>query len=136
MSTIIQFCLYFENLCISKLFNSIYTSKIFVSPNILIIILNRGKGNIYDIKLNFTESIDITQFVLQKDKPQIIYNLYGVITHIGQSGPNAHFVASCKSPVDYRWYRFNDSIVNPINNLQKEVIEFGTPYILFYQKQN
>ena len=86
--------------------------------------------------MNFTESIDITQFVLQKDKPQIIYNLYGVITHIGQSGPNAHFIASCKSPVDYRWYRFNDSIVNPINNLQKEVIEFGTPYILFYQKNN
>ena len=121
------------NIC-KKLFDSIYTSQIFVSPKILII-LNRGKGNIYDIKLNFTESIDITQFVLQKDEPQIIYNLYGVITHIGQSGPNAHFVASCKSPVDYRWYRFNDSIVNPINNLQKEVIEFGTPYILFYQKQ-
>ena len=123
------------NIC-QQLFDSIYTSQIFVSPNILIIILNRGRGNIHDVKLNFTESIDITQFVLQKDKPQIIYNLYGVITHIGQSGPNAHFVASCKSPVDYRWYRFNDSIVNPINNLQKEVIEFGTPYILFYQKQN
>ena len=123
------------NIC-NQLFDSIYTSQIFVSPNILIIILNRGKGNIHDVKLNFTESIDITQFELQKDKPQIIYSLYGVITHIGQSGPNAHFVASCKSPVDYRWYRFNDSIVNPINNLQKEVIEFGSPYILFYQKQN
>jgi len=123
------------NIC-KQLYDSIYTSQIFVSPNILIIILNRGRGNIYDVKLNFTESIDITQFVLQKDKPQIIYNLYGVITHIGQSGPNAHFIASCKSPVDYRWYRFNDSIVNPINNLQKEVIEFGTPYILFYQKKN
>jgi len=123
------------NICKQK-FDSIYTSQIFVSPNILIIILNRGRGNIFDVKLNFTESINITQFVLQKDKPQIIYNLYGVITHIGQSGPNAHFIASCKSPVDYRWYRFNDSIVNPINNFQKEVIEFGTPYILFYQKQN
>ena len=122
--------------CNSKELGKIYTSIIFVSPNILLIILDRGKKNIYDIKLNFTESIDITQFVLQKEKPQIIYNLYGVITHIGQSGPNAHFVASCKSPVDYRWYRFNDSIVNPINNLQKEVIEFGIPYILFYQKQN
>ena len=123
------------NIC-KQTFDSIYKSQIFVSPNILIIILNRGKGNIYDIKLNFTESIDITQFVLQKDKPQIIYNLYGVITHIGQSGPNAHFVASCKSPIDGGWYRYNDVFVNPINNLQKEVIEFGTPYILFYQKSN
>jgi len=72
--------------------------------------------------------------VLQKDKSQLIYDLYGVISHIGESGPNAHFVASCKSPVNNKWYRFNDSFVNPIKDLQKEVIDFGTPYILFYQK--
>ncbi len=122
------------NICKQK-FDSIYSSKIYVSPNVLVLILNRGKGNIYNVKLDFTETIDITQFVLMKDIPQNIYDLYGVITHIGQSGPNAHFVASCKSPVDNNWYRYNDSIVNPINNIQKEVIDFGTPYILFYQKR-
>jgi len=91
---------------------------------------------IYDVKLDFTEYINITQFVQQRDCPKLIYNLYGVITHIDQSGPNAHFVASCKSPIDDKWYRYNDSFVNPITNLQKEVIEFGIPYILFYQKNN
>ena len=121
------------NLC-KQLFDSLYTNKIFVSPNILILILNRGKGNIYDVKLDFFETIDITQFVLQKDMPSIIYNLYGVITHIGQSGPNAHFVASCKSPINNRWYRYNDALVNEITNIQKDIIEFGTPYILFYQR--
>ena len=119
-----------------QLYDSIYTSKIFVSPNVLILILNRGKGNIYNVKLDFPEILDITQFVLQKDMPKIVYYLYGVITHIGQSGPNAHFVASCKSPVDHQWYRYNDAIVNPITDIQKEVIYFGTPYILFYQKNN
>ena len=121
------------NIC-RQLWDSVYTSKIYVTPNILIIILNRGKGNIYKVKLDFTEVIDITQFVLQKDKQQIIYSLYGVITHIGQSGPNAHFVASCKSPIDNKWYRYNDAIVSPINNVQKDVIDFGIPYILFYQR--
>ena len=121
------------NIC-KQLFDSNYKSKIYVSPNILILILNRGKGNIYNIKLNFSEVIDITQFVLEKDKTHINYILYGVITHIGQSGPNAHFIASCKSPIDDNWYRYNDSMVNPISDVQKEVIEFGTPYILFYQK--
>ena len=121
------------NIC-KQLCDSNYTTKIYTSPNILVLILNRGKGNIYDVKLDFTETIDISQFVLQKDKPQMIYNLYGVITHIGQSGPSAHFMASCKSPIDNKWYRFNDAFINPINNIQKEVIEFGTPYILFYQK--
>ena len=123
------------NIC-KQLFDSIYISKIFISPNILVIILNRGRGNIYDVKLDFSEVIDITQFVIQTDIPQLIYNLYGVITHIGESGPNAHFVASCKSPIDNKWYRYNDAFVNPITNFQKEVIEFGTPYILFYQKNS
>ena len=65
---------------------------------------------------------------------QIRYELYGVITHIGQSEPNAHFIASCKSPVDSKWYRYDDAIVTPINNIKKEIFNFGTPYILFYQK--
>ena len=121
------------NIC-KQLWDSIYTSKVFSSPINLILILNRGKGNVFDVKLDFYETIDITQFVLQKDKPQIMYNLYGVITHIGESGPNAHFVASCKSPIDNKWYRFNDAMINPITNFQKEVIKFGTPYILFYNK--
>ena len=122
------------NIC-KQLSDSIYTTKIFVSPNVLILILNRGKGNIYDVKLDFNETIDISPFVLLKDYPQIIYNLYGVITHIGESGPNAHFIASCKSPIDKKWYRYNDEIVSPITNIQEEVIEFGAPYILFYEKK-
>ena len=122
------------NIC-KQVYDSIYTSKVFIGSNILILILNRGKGNISDVKLHFSEKIDITQYVLQRDKPQLIYNLYGVITNIGQSGPNAHFVASCKSSINGKWYRFNDDMINPISNIQKEVIEFGTHYILFYQKQ-
>ena len=121
------------NLC-KQLYDSNYVSKIFSCPNVLILILNRGKNNIYDIKLDFAETIDITQFVMQPDKPRMIYNLYGVITHIGQSGPNAHFIASCKSPINNKWYRFNDAFVNPITDFQKEIHDFSTPYILFYQK--
>ena len=123
------------NIC-KQLYDSYYTSKIYSCPNNLILILNRGKNNMYNIKIYFEEAIDITQYVVINDGNKWIYNLYGVITHIGESGPNAHFVASCKSPVDNKWYRYNDAIVNPINNVQNEVINFGTPYILFYKKQN
>ena len=116
--------------------DSIYETKIYIGPNILILILNRENENSYDVKIDFSENIDITQFVLMKDIPKISYNLYGVITHIDKSGPNAHFVASCKSPNDNKWYRYNDEIVYLINNFQKEVIDFGNPYILFYKKNN
>ena len=82
------------NIC-RQLYDSVYTSKIFVSPNILIMILNRGKGNVFNIKLDFSLQIDIADFVLTKSQNREIYNLYGVITHLGQSGPNALFVAAC-----------------------------------------
>ena len=122
------------NIC-RQLYESQYTSRIFVSPNVLIIILNRGKGNIYKIKLDFQQDLDITDFVIQKEKDRIKYKLYGVITHLGESGPNAHFVASCKSPVDNNWYRYNDAFVDPIPNFQKDIYDFGNPYILFYEKE-
>ena len=125
---------YFCNIC-KQLYDSIYTCKIYTSPNYLILILNRGKGNIYNVKLDFPEIINITDYVLEKESPKIIYSLYGVVSHIGQSGPNAHFIASCKSPVDGKWYRYNDAIVNMITDVKKEIIDFGTPYILFYQKE-
>ena len=101
----------------------------------MVLILDIGTEEINNIKIDFTEVIDISQFVLAKDKPQIIYNLYGVITLIGQNYQNSNFVASCKN-IDNRWYRFSDTMISPINNFQKEVIDFGIPYILFYQKNN
>ena len=120
------------NIC-KKLEDSEYTSRIFSAPNILILILNRGKNNIYKVAIDFNEALDISQFVLQKSE-NLTYNLYGVITHLGESGPNAHFVSTCKSPIDNKWYRYNDAMVNPISNFQKDVVNFGNPYILFYQR--
>ena len=119
----------------TQLTESVYTSKIFICPNILIIILDRGKENIYDIKLDFDLKMDISDFVLFKSGRQI-YNLYGVVTNIGGSGPYAYFIASCKSPVDNNWYRYNDESVTPISDLKKDLIDYETPYILFYEKQN
>ena len=123
----------FCNIC-KLLCDSEYTSTIFSSPNILVLILNRGKNNIYKVNLDFQEYIDIRNYVLTSNNEPLIYNLYAVITHLGESGPNAHFVATCKSPIDNIWYRYNDAMVNPINNFVKDVVNFGTPYILFYQK--
>ena len=120
------------NIC-SQLYDSLYTTRIYSSPTVLVLILNRGKNNMYNIKLDFYESIDITNYVTMK-QGKLIYNLQGVITHFGQSGPNAHFLAFSKSPVDKKWYRYNDATVTDVKDLKKDVIDFGTPYILFYQK--
>ena len=120
------------NIC-RQLWDSLYTSKIFSCPNILVLILNRGKNNIYNVKLNFEEIIDITKFV-SVNEGQVVYNLTGVITHYGESGPNAHFLAFCKSPVNNRWYRYNDAVVTDVKDVKKDIINFGNHYILFYKK--
>ena len=110
-----------------------YTSKIYSCPNVLVLVLNRGKNNMFNVKLNFEETINITKYVSLKEG-QVIYNLVGVVTHLGESGPNAHFIAFCKSPINLKWYKYNDAFVNPVENVKKDIIDFGNPYILFYKK--
>ena len=125
---------YYCSIC-KQLVDSIYTSKIFCSPNVLVLILDRENENKFDIKVDFTDELNIAQFILEKDLPRVIYKLYGVITQIGQSGSNnKSFIAFCKSPIDYNWYRYKDSDVTPIYDIRKEIVHFDTPYILFYQK--
>ena len=47
----------FCNIC-RQLGDSYYSNKIYIGPSVLILILNRGKDNIYDVKLDFYEKID------------------------------------------------------------------------------
>ena len=99
-------------------------------PNIFIIILNRGKGNKFKVKIEFNENLNLSHYV-QKKETGYMYNLIGVITHLGEIG---HFIAFCRSPIDNRWYKYNDDLVTEIVNFQQEIIDFGIPYILYYQK--
>ena len=104
-------------------------------PNILILILNRGKGKQFDVKLNFVEELDLTSYIEFKNTG-VKYKLIGVITHLGESGMSGHFIAFCKDPLNFKWYKFNDAIVSPVSDFKKEVIDFGMPYLLFYQKES
>ena len=125
----------FCNHC-QQLTNTSYTTKIFSTPKILILILNRGKGNEFKIKINFEKIISIEKYVEQKEKEELKYELYGVLTHLGTSDMSGHFVSFCYSIIDKIWYKFNDAFVESINDFQKDVHDFEDPYILFYRKMN
>ena len=114
----------------------LYQSNIYSSPINFILILNRGKNNIYNVKINFEENIDLGYFVKLKNKNNLYYSLYGVITHIGPSSMGGHFIAFCKSPIDNKWYRFNDSIVTPVIDFYRDIHEYGCPYVLFYERNS
>ena len=111
--------------------DAITKTEIYKSPNVLIIILNRGRGNIFECDIKFGLSLDINRFAKKNDSPKF-YDLIGVISHLGESSMAGHFIAFCKHFTD-NWILFNDSIVK---NVDEKDIFRGTPYILFYQKRN
>jgi len=104
-------------------------------PEILILLLNRGQGIEFKVKINFMEDLDLSNYIQYKNTG-VKYKLIGVITHIGESGMGGHFIAYCKDPISQSWYKYNDAIVSDVQeqDFQKEVINFAMPYLLFYQK--
>ena len=116
------------NFC-NRMSNSINQTKIIISPNILIINLNRGRGLMYDIKLQFLEYLEIKKYIFYSASPHY-YELVGVVSHLGGSDMSGHFIAFCKNSENCKWYKFNDAIVTE-SNIQ-EVLNFGVPYVLFY----
>ena len=105
--------------------------EIHIAPNVFIIILNRGRGNAFKCDLDFPLDLDLNQYIQNPSSPKS-YELIGVISHLGESSMEGHFIAYCKH-FDGNWYLFNDSIVT-----QKEIngVYNGTPYILFYKNKN
>jgi len=101
-------------------------------PKILIIILNRGKGIEFNVKINFYPEINLNNYIEKKDF-NWQYELFGVITHIGESGMGGHFIAYCKEFWTNHWLKYNDALVSPVNDFKSEVIDFAMPYLLFYQ---
>ena len=119
----------FCNIC-NKLCDTLYSTTLYSGPNYLIINLNRGKGAVYECKVNFPSQLNIFNFVTFKHGITA-YELYAVICHLGPSSDSGHFVAYCRNRIDNKWYLYNDAFVN-LCTRPKQYTE-GMPYILFYK---
>ena len=120
------------NYC-GKTCNTSMCTVLTTGPEILIIILNRGKGIEFDAKINFVENLNLANYI-QFTNTGVNYTLIGVITHMGASGMSGHFIAYCRSPISGYWFKYNDAEVTPVSNFKSEVIDYAMPYLLFYQK--
>jgi ubiquitin C-terminal hydrolase len=112
---------------------AVYKTILTTGPEILIIILNRGKGIQFKVKCEFVSQLNLYEYIEMKNTG-FMYDLIGVVTHIGEHGPSGHFIAYCRSPIDNNWYQYNDDLVFPVKDFVNEVINYAMPYILFYQK--
>ena len=109
---------------------STYKETIYSFPLYLIIILNRGKGNIFNCHVQIPEKFNPSNYV-EKNTQNDEYELIGIVSHFGESGMGGHFIAFCKHSIDGKWRCYNDSIVTECSN---DYLNKGTPYILFYKK--
>ena len=125
-----MYCNYCRQTC-----NSSMCTLLCTGPEILIIILNRGKGIEFKVKINFLEDLNLNGYISMPNTG-CFYKLIGVITHLGESGMGGHFIAYCKNPINYQWNKYNDSTVTPVYDFKGEVIDYAMPYLLFYQKQH
>ena len=115
---------------------STYTTYLYSTPNVLILVLNRGQGIQYKIKMEFYTEIDLTNYVQFRQNNEVIkYDLVGVVTHMGDSSASGHFIATCRSPIDQGWYQYNDDMAFAVQNFNTQILNYAMPYILFYQKR-
>ena len=111
----------------------ILTSTLNTVQNNLLVLLNRDFQKEKDIKFKIDQIVDVTGYVNECDgEKKIIYNLYGIIC---LSNNDVHYVAFCRNPIDKMWYKYNDTIIEPVNDLENDVIGFGIPVALFYQME-
>ena len=124
-----MYCNYCKQNCNSSMCTTLTTG-----PEILILLLNRGKGIEFNVKINFVIFLNLEKYI-QFTNTGCKYKLIGVITHMGESGMGGHFIAYCLDPISgTNWHKYNDSIVTQVKDFQKEVIDYAMPYLLFYQK--
>ena len=107
-----------------------YRETIYSLPLYLIIILNRGRGNIFNCNVEIPEIFDASNYIEFKSQNNN-YELVGIVSHFGESGMGGHFIAFCKHSIDGKWRCYNDSIVTECQN---DYLNKGTPYIVFYKK--
>ena len=124
-----------------KLITGKYKQDYYVLPKILIIVLNKGKNNAdFNEEFEIPEYIDFTGTnIVVNSNSFMKYYLTSVVKHLGDSGPNGHFITYVRKGKSNYFLCYNDTkvseanlqdvLLSKISNKENEKI---TPYILFY----
>ena len=126
----------FCNICNKETISS-HNSFLATTPKILIIILEREQEEQDEIKLEFSVDLDLSKLIKipQLNNEKVEYKLIGIVDYQIESEDKKNYVAHCINPIDKKWYTYNDDNISKIDNIQKQVIDFGKPYLLFYKKK-
>ena len=109
----------------------------FLFSKIIIIMFCYDENENQVMKLNFKKQIDLANYTKlpenDNNKNKLIYNLYGIITLVKDNSGDK-YLALCKNKENHNWYRFDDENIYYINDVENDIINYGKPLILFYNK--
>ena len=111
--------------------NATYVNSFYSFPPILIIILKRGNGKIFNYEVDYPLDLNLSNYC-KNYEGNTRYKLKGVITHLESNGIKGHFIAYCRHRITNEWYCYNDVSVSKLED-QINGFKNGTPYILFYE---
>ena len=124
-----------------KLSPGSHKQDIYGTPQVLIIILNRGRNNQdFNEEFRFDEFLDFNNTnIIVNQSSYKKYFLCGIITHLGESGIGGHFIAYCRNDLNSGFTCYNDDLVTKVNIMDAMATkittndkEKKTPYILIY----
>ena len=116
-----------------KMTIGLHKNDIYGLPQILIIVLDRGKNNNneFNEEFWFDEILDFSDknIIINKDSYKKFY-LSGIITYIEKNKNEGNYIAFSRNNKDDNFLCYNDTKVNPVSAI--EAMTTKNPYILLY----
>ena len=106
--------------------------KFWSFPTVLVVDLKRFNSKNIKNQILVTvplENLDLSKYVIGYNKTKYIYDLYGICNHSGGSY-GGHYTSFIKN-INGKWYHFNDTIVQEMNDLNQLVSPKA--YCFFYR---
>ncbi|AOA63771.1 Ubiquitin carboxyl-terminal hydrolase 12 [Komagataella phaffii CBS 7435] len=114
------------------------TIEIWKTPDILTIHLKRFENqrsfsDKIDAVVDFPiEALDMSEYVVNPETGDEIYDLFAVDNHFGGLG-GGHYTSYVKNHIDHKWYYFDDARVSAA---EPEQAIKGSAYLLFYRRRS
>ena len=111
-----------------KIESNMSEDRIYRPPEILVLILDRGKGKKFKGNVTFGIDLNIDYLIDEenyKNKYNSKYKLIGVSTHSGTSSASGHYTACCLTD-NGKYYYFSDTYVQEVS--ENEIYNNSVPH--------
>jgi len=115
--------------------------EVYKTPECLIIHLKRfshSRGSMFGSSKKISDivdfpvsGLDVTKFIVGKNKQKVLYDLYAVSNHMG-SLSGGHYTAYAQNCQSKKWHEFDDTSVS---RASESDLVGKAAYVLFYRKR-